>query len=97
MWTNELLNSHPHSTLLTLSNSPLLPPAPTLPHLTLNMAKKEQAPQEVVLSKKDKKKVDKLTPKIAFHEGKNEKDEAQKIRDQIANIWEKARVDQGIL
>jgi len=61
------------------------------------MARKEQKEQEVVLSKKELKKIAKLEPKIVFHEGRNEKDEAQKIRDQIANIWDKARQEQGIV
>ena len=60
-------------------------------------SKKEQTEQEVVLSKKELKKISKLEPKIVFFEGRNEKEEAQKIRDQIANIWEKARVEQGLV
>eukprot|EP00531_Pseudo-nitzschia_arenysensis_P014055 CAMPEP_0116123190 /NCGR_PEP_ID=MMETSP0329-20121206/4615_1 /TAXON_ID=697910 /ORGANISM="Pseudo-nitzschia arenysensis, Strain B593" /LENGTH=52 /DNA_ID=CAMNT_0003617087 /DNA_START=322 /DNA_END=477 /DNA_ORIENTATION=+ len=43
--------------------------------------------EEATLSKKDAKKVDKLQSQIPYHEGRGNKDEAQKIRDQIEKIW----------
>jgi len=42
-------------------------------------------------SRKDAKKVQKLEAQIPYHEGRGNKDEAQKIRDQVAAIWEKAK------
>lgn len=47
--------------------------------------------EEIVLSKKDKKKVAKLESMIPYHEGRKNDDEVAKIKDQIAKIWEKAR------
>jgi hypothetical protein len=41
----------------------------------------------------DLKKVTKLEAMIPYHEGRNAKDEAQKVRDQIGSIWDKARAD----
>ena len=58
------------------------------------MTAKQVKEVELELSKKDAKKVAKLEPKIAFFIGRNDKDEAQKIRDQIAAIWDKAKAEQ---
>jgi hypothetical protein len=41
--------------------------------------------------RKDQKKVDKLTAQIPYHEGRMNKEEVEKIKDQIAHIWEKAK------
>ncbi|KAL7426498.1 hypothetical protein ACHAXH_000984, partial [Discostella pseudostelligera] len=55
------------------------------------MAKKTQKQEELTLSKKDQKKVDKLNAQIPYHEGRGNKDEVGKIKEQIDAIWEKAR------
>eukprot|EP00533_Pseudo-nitzschia_delicatissima_P006425 CAMPEP_0116079044 /NCGR_PEP_ID=MMETSP0327-20121206/934_1 /TAXON_ID=44447 /ORGANISM="Pseudo-nitzschia delicatissima, Strain B596" /LENGTH=64 /DNA_ID=CAMNT_0003569647 /DNA_START=311 /DNA_END=505 /DNA_ORIENTATION=- len=56
------------------------------------MAKgKKQAVVEATLSKKDAKKVAKLESQIPYHEGRGNKDDVQKIKDQIAKIWTKTR------
>jgi hypothetical protein len=41
--------------------------------------------------RKDLKKVQKLEAQIPYHEGRGNKEEAEKVREQIAEIWEKAR------
>uniref|UniRef100_A0A7S0GET3 Uncharacterized protein n=1 Tax=Proboscia inermis TaxID=420281 RepID=A0A7S0GET3_9STRA len=46
---------------------------------------------EITLSKKDKKKVDKLTAQIPYHEGRNNKEEVEKIKDQVRDILIKTR------
>lgn len=43
------------------------------------------------LSRKDQKKVTKLEAQIPYHEGRGNKEEVTKIKEQIAAIWEKAR------
>ena len=40
--------------------------------------------------RKDAKKVQKLEAQIPYHEGRGQKDEAEKIRQQIKGIWDKA-------
>ena len=40
--------------------------------------------------RKDAKKVAKLESQIPYHEGRGNKDEAEKIRQQIKAIWDKA-------
>jgi hypothetical protein len=42
---------------------------------------------DVPISKKDQKKVNKLRPKITWHEGRGEKDNAMKIMLQIQEIY----------
>jgi hypothetical protein len=42
-------------------------------------------------NRKDQKKVTKLEAQIPYHEGRGNKDEVIKIKEQIADIWEKAR------
>jgi hypothetical protein len=42
-------------------------------------------------NRKDQKKVTKLEAQIPYHEGRGNKDEIEKIKEQIASIWEKAR------
>lgn len=42
-------------------------------------------------NRKDKKKVSKLESSIPYHEGRGNKEEVEKIKEQIAAIWEKAR------
>jgi hypothetical protein len=44
------------------------------------------------LHRKDLKKVTKLEAQIPYHEGRGNKDEVLKIKEQIADIWEKARL-----
>jgi hypothetical protein len=41
--------------------------------------------------RKDAKKVSKLEAQIPYHEGRGNKDEVEKIKEQIASIWEKTR------
>lgn len=41
--------------------------------------------------RKDQKKVDKLEAQIPYHEGRGNKEEVEKIRDQVAAIWAKTR------
>jgi len=41
--------------------------------------------------RKDQKKVSKLEAQISYHEGRGDMDEATKIKEQIAEIWEKAK------
>jgi len=40
--------------------------------------------------RKDAKKVTKLEAQIPYHEGRGNKEEAEKIRQQIKSIWDKA-------
>ena len=47
--------------------------------------------QTLLHNRKDQKKVDKLTAQIPYHEGRMNKEEVEKIKDQIAHIWEKAK------
>ncbi|KAL7540555.1 hypothetical protein ACHAXR_010197, partial [Thalassiosira sp. AJA248-18] len=42
-------------------------------------------------NRKDQKKVDKLTAQIPYHEGRGNKEEVTKIKDQVDSIWAKAR------
>jgi len=53
--------------------------------------KKNVKEPEMVLSKKDLKKVTKLESQIPYHEGRGNKEEVQKVRDQIAAIWTKTK------
>lgn len=55
------------------------------------MAKKQAKAEEVTLSKKDQKKVDKLEAQIPYHEGRGNLDEVTKIKDQVEAIWAKAK------
>ena len=41
--------------------------------------------------RKDAKKVSKLEAQIPYHEGRGNKDEVEKIKAQVAAIWEKTR------
>eukprot|EP00534_Pseudo-nitzschia_fraudulenta_P000653 CAMPEP_0201117420 /NCGR_PEP_ID=MMETSP0850-20130426/1351_1 /ASSEMBLY_ACC=CAM_ASM_000622 /TAXON_ID=183588 /ORGANISM="Pseudo-nitzschia fraudulenta, Strain WWA7" /LENGTH=65 /DNA_ID=CAMNT_0047381689 /DNA_START=319 /DNA_END=516 /DNA_ORIENTATION=- len=52
---------------------------------------KKQTIPEATLSKKDLKKVTKLESQIPYHEGRGNKDEVVKIKDQIEKIWTKTR------
>ena len=40
--------------------------------------------------RKEQKKVTKLEAQIPYHEGRGNKEEAEKIRQQIKSIWDKA-------
>jgi hypothetical protein len=53
--------------------------------------KKGYTEPEIVLSKKDLKKVTKLEAQIPYHEGRGNKEEVEKIKEQVAAIWEKTR------
>jgi len=56
------------------------------------MAKpKSKKEEEVVLNKKDQKKVSKLEAQIPYHQGRNNLEEVEKIKEQINAIWAKAR------
>lgn len=58
----------------------------------LIMAKgKKQQQMEATLSKKDQKKVTKLESQIPYHEGRGNKDEVVKIKEQIEAIWTKTK------
>jgi hypothetical protein len=50
--------------------------------------KKQFKEEELTLSKKDQKKVSKLEAQIPYHEGRNNKEEVIKIKQQVADIWE---------
>lgn len=41
--------------------------------------------------RKDQKKVDKLLAQIPYHEGRGNKDEVEKIKEQVESIWQKTR------
>lgn len=41
--------------------------------------------------RKDAKKVQKLESQIPYHEGRGNFEEAQKVREQIEDIWRKAK------
>jgi hypothetical protein len=43
------------------------------------------------LSRKEQKKVDKLSAQIPYHEGRSEKEEVAKIKGRIDAIWAKAK------
>ena len=43
--------------------------------------------------RKDAKKVSKLEAQIPYHEGRGNKEEVEKIKEQIAGIWQKAKED----
>ena len=43
-----------------------------------------------LFDRKDAKKVTKLEAQIPYHEGRGNKEEAEKIRQQIKSIWDKA-------
>lgn len=53
--------------------------------------KKSKKEEEITLSKKDAKKVSKLEAQIPYHEGRGNKEEVEKIRQQVEDIWAKAR------
>lgn len=55
------------------------------------MAKPKQKEVEITLNKKDQKKVSKLEAQIPYHEGRGNKEEVEKIKEQIALIWEKTK------
>jgi hypothetical protein len=45
----------------------------------------------VVVSRKDAKKVSKLEAQIPYHEGRGNKEEVEKIKEQVAAIWVKTK------
>ena len=47
----------------------------------------------VLVYRRDAKKVAKLESQIPYHEGRGNKEEAQKLKDQVEAIWEKARAE----
>eukprot|EP00519_Triparma_laevis_P008547 CAMPEP_0182519712 /NCGR_PEP_ID=MMETSP1321-20130603/45236_1 /TAXON_ID=91990 /ORGANISM="Bolidomonas sp., Strain RCC1657" /LENGTH=63 /DNA_ID=CAMNT_0024727697 /DNA_START=380 /DNA_END=571 /DNA_ORIENTATION=+ len=56
---------------------------------------KKQEEETFQLSKKDTKKIKKLEAQIPYYEGRREDAEAQKIREQITAIVDKAKAEQG--
>jgi hypothetical protein len=52
---------------------------------------KKKVEEEITLNKKDAKKVSKLQSQIPFHEGRGQKEEVEKIKNQIEAIWTKTR------
>jgi hypothetical protein len=44
-----------------------------------------------VVSRKDAKKVSKLEAQIPYHEGRGNKEEVEKIKEQVAAIWVKTK------
>eukprot|EP00558_Chaetoceros_sp_UNC1202_P001437 CAMPEP_0197261412 /NCGR_PEP_ID=MMETSP1429-20130617/84534_1 /TAXON_ID=49237 /ORGANISM="Chaetoceros sp., Strain UNC1202" /LENGTH=62 /DNA_ID=CAMNT_0042725679 /DNA_START=33 /DNA_END=221 /DNA_ORIENTATION=- len=53
--------------------------------------KKNKQTEEIKLSKKDQKKVDKLSAMIPYHEGRKNDAEVAKIKEQVEAIWQKTR------
>jgi hypothetical protein len=45
----------------------------------------------VATYRKDQKKVSKLEAQIPYHQGRGNMEEVEKIKQQVAGIWEKAR------
>jgi hypothetical protein len=45
----------------------------------------------VVVFRKDAKKVSKLEAQIPYHEGRGNKEEVEKIKEQVAAIWVKTK------
>ena len=43
------------------------------------------------INRKDQKKVNKLEAMIPFHVGRSNTEEVEKIKQQVAKIWEKTR------
>eukprot|EP00520_Triparma_pacifica_P012018 CAMPEP_0118632228 /NCGR_PEP_ID=MMETSP0785-20121206/327_1 /TAXON_ID=91992 /ORGANISM="Bolidomonas pacifica, Strain CCMP 1866" /LENGTH=63 /DNA_ID=CAMNT_0006522973 /DNA_START=247 /DNA_END=438 /DNA_ORIENTATION=+ len=56
---------------------------------------KKQVEDEFKLSKKDAKKVKKLEAQIPYYEGRRENEEAEKIRQQVTAIIDRAKAEQG--
>lgn len=44
-----------------------------------------------IFCRKDKKKVDKLQSQIPYHEGRGNKEEVEKIKQQVEDIWERTK------
>eukprot|EP00543_Licmophora_paradoxa_P008572 CAMPEP_0202447336 /NCGR_PEP_ID=MMETSP1360-20130828/6099_1 /ASSEMBLY_ACC=CAM_ASM_000848 /TAXON_ID=515479 /ORGANISM="Licmophora paradoxa, Strain CCMP2313" /LENGTH=61 /DNA_ID=CAMNT_0049064379 /DNA_START=30 /DNA_END=215 /DNA_ORIENTATION=- len=51
---------------------------------------------EIVLSKKDAKKVAKLEMQIPYHVGRDNKGEVEKIKGQIDKIWQRTRDEYAV-
>jgi hypothetical protein len=49
------------------------------------------SPTSTLNNRKDAKKVSKLEAQIPYHEGRGNKEEVEKIKNQIDAIWEKAK------
>lgn len=47
--------------------------------------------EEIVLNKKDAKKVGKLEAQIPYHDARGDKEKVEKIKSQIDAIWAKTR------
>jgi len=47
------------------------------------------------IHRKDAKKVQKLEAQIPYHEGRGNLEEATKVREQIAEIWAKAKAGEA--
>jgi hypothetical protein len=48
-------------------------------------------PCPFLFHRKDAKKVSKLEAQIPYHEGRSNKEEVAKIKEQVAAIWKKTR------
>ena len=48
-------------------------------------------PLTVAIHRKDQKKVSKLEAQIPYHQGRGNMEEVEKIKEQVAGIWQKAR------
>mmetsp|Transcript_20052 Transcript_20052/g.30390 ORF Transcript_20052/g.30390 Transcript_20052/m.30390 type:complete len:140 (+) Transcript_20052:75-494(+) len=60
-------------------------------HQDFIMGRKQPKVEELTLSKKEQKKVDKLSAQIPYHQGRGNMEEVTKIKGQIDSIWEKAK------
>jgi len=59
--------------------------------------KKQQKEEEFTLSKKGAKKVAKLEAQIPYHQGRDEKDEVEKIKEKVIAIRKKEMEAQGFV
>lgn len=66
-----------------------MPPCIPLTHLPLLRTPSSRHCSPV--NRKDQKKVTKLEAQIPYHEGRGDKEEADKIRQKIDAIWAKAK------
>jgi len=57
----------------------------------MGKGQKKKIIEDATLSKKDLKKVTKLESQIPYHEGRGNKDDVQKIKEQIEKIWVKTK------
>lgn len=60
-------------------------------HSSKTTKQKQKSEEKLKLSKKEQKKVDKLSAQIPYHEGRSEAEQVTKIRGRIDAIWAKAK------